>query len=469
MVLFVLALTIWRLAMLALNRTDLFVDEAQYWFWSTDLALGYFSKPPLIAWIIRLSTEIGGDASAFWIRAPGPILHAGAALAVGAIGRRLYGPAVGALSGAAWATLPAVTAATQIISTDTVMLPFFAAALWLWLRLADRPSARDAVALGLALGLAFLGKYAAAYFLPCAALAALWRAELRIARRDAGIAGAVFAGLAGVNLGWNMANEGVTFAHTADNVGVADRFPDFVALAEFVGGQFAVMGPILFAGFLLALVRAPRRANAVGWCFAVPILLIVAVQALRAGANLNWAAPAFVAATPMATAWLADRAARLFKVSLGLHLAVAIVFPLMAAAPQLFILPNGTEVFKRLTGQEDMAARLAEEARLHGAGAIMSDNRAILAALTHHLRGDGLSVYAPRPRGMPANHYEMAIPLPDQPRLRTLWATPDTPAAAPSGFKDMIPVGEWREAGGFFAGRPLRLYLLEPEDAHANP
>lgn len=48
-----LLIAAFRLVALAANATDLFMDEAQYWAWSRDLALGYFSKPPLIAWIIH--------------------------------------------------------------------------------------------------------------------------------------------------------------------------------------------------------------------------------------------------------------------------------------------------------------------------------------------------------------------------------------------------------------------------------
>lgn len=36
-------------------------DEAQYWTWSQDLAFGYYSKPPGIAWLIRLGTGLFGE------------------------------------------------------------------------------------------------------------------------------------------------------------------------------------------------------------------------------------------------------------------------------------------------------------------------------------------------------------------------------------------------------------------------
>ena len=68
------ALLVIRLLALYFAKTDLFFDEAQYWSWSRDLAFGYFSKPPLIAWLIRLATEICGDAE-WCVRAPSPILY----------------------------------------------------------------------------------------------------------------------------------------------------------------------------------------------------------------------------------------------------------------------------------------------------------------------------------------------------------------------------------------------------------
>ena len=49
--------TLWRVALLPFDSADLFVDDAQYWFWGQELAWGYYSKPPLIGWILRASTD----------------------------------------------------------------------------------------------------------------------------------------------------------------------------------------------------------------------------------------------------------------------------------------------------------------------------------------------------------------------------------------------------------------------------
>jgi len=53
-----------RLTANAFAVTDLVFDEAQYWSWSRELDLGYFSKPPLLAWLIRGTSELCGQGEA---------------------------------------------------------------------------------------------------------------------------------------------------------------------------------------------------------------------------------------------------------------------------------------------------------------------------------------------------------------------------------------------------------------------
>jgi hypothetical protein len=67
------ALLVLRLAAVFFAKIDLGADEAQYWSWSRDLAAGYFSKPPLIASLIRGTSEFCGQSEAC-IRAAWPIL-----------------------------------------------------------------------------------------------------------------------------------------------------------------------------------------------------------------------------------------------------------------------------------------------------------------------------------------------------------------------------------------------------------
>src|SRR5258707_5903783 len=129
----VAAITGLRLLWLAVQPADLFPDEAQYWVWSQQLALGYYSKPPLVAWLIAVTTGLFGD-SEFAVRLSAPLLHAGAAVFVYGIGARLYDQRVRCWSALTYASLPGVSVSAFIISTDAPLMLFLAATLYAFVR-----------------------------------------------------------------------------------------------------------------------------------------------------------------------------------------------------------------------------------------------------------------------------------------------------------------------------------------------
>ena len=164
-VLIVALITAARLFLLLFDQTDLFVDESQYWLWGQRFEFGYYSKPPLIAWVIGMVTTLVGSDSPFWVRAPGSVFHGATALILAALADRLHGPRVAVWTAATYATLPMVAVGSLLISTDTVMATFFAAALYYHTRLVETRALRFALLAGAMAGLAFLGKYAAVYFI----------------------------------------------------------------------------------------------------------------------------------------------------------------------------------------------------------------------------------------------------------------------------------------------------------------
>ena len=68
------ALLALRIAAIHFAKIDLVPDEAQYWTWSRELAFGYFSKPPMIAWVIRGISEVCGNSEAC-VRSASPLLY----------------------------------------------------------------------------------------------------------------------------------------------------------------------------------------------------------------------------------------------------------------------------------------------------------------------------------------------------------------------------------------------------------
>jgi 4-amino-4-deoxy-L-arabinose transferase-like glycosyltransferase len=466
----VAALTVWRVAGLALAQTDLYTDEAQYWFWSTAPALGYFSKPPLVAWTIRAFTELGGSESPFWVRLAAPLFHALAAAAVGALGAAAFGRRAGALSAIIYATMPAVSVGSIVISTDTLLLPFVALSLLAWLQTARTGSLAWALALGAAVGCGLYAKYAMLYMPLCMALGAAFTPALRLAWRRAAAAAAVALILAAPHLVWLAGAGFITAGHVAADAqaGAGPLRPD--KLAEFLGAQLGVFGPILLPAWLYACWRAFRDSNASAarglvWA-SLPILVLMSIQALRAGAEANWAAAAYAAATPLAATALLG-APRLLALTLALQAVVAVVIPLLPAAPEAAVAPNGRPVLSRLIGREAVAQRVGAVASSEGLRVIVSSNRGLLSDLLYTLRDQrragGVVVYAPAPDGAPSNHFEMTIPLPAGLDAPALLVTRSDPPEPYDGLEPALRLETIETpASGFMKGRDIHLWRMEP-------
>lgn len=446
-------LTALRLAALVFGRTDLFVDEAQYWLWGQNLDFGYYSKPPLIGWVIRAFTEVAGSAP--WaVRAPGPLFHAATALILGALGARIGGARAGFWAAALYVSAPFVTVGSALISTDTILAPAFAGALYFAWRTGEDRRAAHALAAGACAGAAFLAKYAAIYLIPGLALAALLAPGLRPGWRNAALMAAAFALVISPNVVWNLTHQLTTVEHTMDNVGWVRSGAGlkFGSMAAFFGAQFAVFGPVSFAALLWAVVRpgaGPRRWLAP---FAAIPVAVVTVQALLDKAYANWAVTGYFAGTVLVALILPPVWRR---VALGLNLIVALALPallLLAPWPEV----GGKPLLKRYLGRAELSTRILALARAEGVPVYATD-RDILADLFYTGRDSGVTIYAPRPGARARNYYEQTYPLPEGFAGRVLWVRH---AALDCGAGPVPPAGMLSPSGAW-AGKGITPYLVE--------
>ncbi len=450
--------TLWRVALLPFDRADLYVDDAQYWLWGQELAFGYYSKPPLIGWILRLSTSIGNDGM-FWIRLPLPLIHALTSIVLMLVGRRLFDARVGMLAGLIFVTAPAVAVASLLVSTDTPMLCCFALALLAQSHLIERRSALWALAMGTAIGAGLMSKYAMIYFPISAIVAAIALPGARIAWRDVAIAAVIACVIVAPNVWWNYANGFATLHHTADNSDFAEGsfFPG--KLAGFLAGQFAISGPVIFGAWLFGLSRARRGGPAAYLALmSLPTLAIVSVQALRAGAHTNWAAAAHVGVVVLAAAVLSDRR-RWLIASFAINLAVTVAVPVASIFAGSLRLGSDRLALERYVGQTELSNRVAAVAKEQGLDTLVADNRALLADFFYTLRDAGFAIYSAPPIGFPSDHYAQKHPLPPGPGEVLYITHAAAGLTCPATAVAPREVANWTPEAGFVTNT-VRVYRL---------
>ena len=398
----VLALTAGRLIVLIATPLSLHPDEAQYWTWSRGLDWGYFSKPPLVAWAIAATTALFGN-DPWAVRLSAPFAHAGAACALFALGRRMYGDAAGWWAGVSWLLIPGVWLSSLLITTDALLLPLWAAALFTGWRWVETRTLRWALLTGALVGLGALAKYAMLYFPICAALAAVWSPTVRRAIFSThGLAALGAAGLVlAPNLAWNAAHDFETVAHTAANADWRGDLLNFDQLGAFLGDQFAVAG-VLAAGLVWLIVEFARGLRPLDdrarflLAFVAPPLILIIVQALISRAHGNWAASAYPAAIVLIAGrfagtrfirWANGAHVALFALFLGLALAPAAAFraPLIGRG-----IENGLKRMRAWDETADLVSGRARAAAAAGApySAILVDHRHMYCELLYNLRDE---------------------------------------------------------------------------------
>jgi lipid A galacturonosyltransferase RgtD len=459
----ILAITVFRLVMLRYDTTDLFVDEAQYWMWSQHLAFGYYSKPPMIAWVIHLFTWLGGSQDIFWVRAASPLLHMATALLLIPAAMRLTGSRqTGAWAGISYATLPGVALSSIFMSTDTVLFPFLALTLLCYSYLIERRSVGFALLMGVAIGCGTLSKYAMLYFAATAILSAIFLPKARIALRDTALAAFSAALVIAPNIWWNAANGGATLKHTSANAdwhGLNFNIQDAV---EFLGAQFGVIGPVLFGAMIVVFYRLVRgKASTTEkhlFILSWPIVLAIVFQALMSHAYANWAATAYAAGVILAAFYLLQAVPRLLTTSLIINGITSIIFPFLAVYSQQITLPSGKPVLARYLGRSDLSWNIATAAGRAGTAIIVADNRDILADLFYTLRDEPFTIRARSNGDFPNNYYEQEYPLTSASGDETVLYVTEGNVSCHGTMVD--PVQDLTSTTGYLAGRKIKAYVL---------
>ena len=307
---------------------DLTGDEAHYWTWSQRLDVAYYSKGPLVAWIIRASTALLGDTMPA-VRLPALLLAVGTSLCTYWLVRKLFRSARLALGTVALAhTVPLFVAGSLIMTIDPPF--FFCWALTTCLATRAIFDARRGawIAVGLTAGVGLLAKYAMPlwYVGLFAFLIVDPRSRRWLRAPWPWLALAITLAFFAAPIAWNARHGWVTFRHVGRQTGVTEtQGSSLTNPLAMLATQAGIVGPILAVFLVFAIVdtlrrwrREPaddaspidvRRATMFLLCIGGGFFVVILVASFRANIEPNWPAPAFFTLVPLAAWWIGQRLA----------------------------------------------------------------------------------------------------------------------------------------------------------------
>jgi len=387
LVIFFFAVRVWLSA--TLNLTP---DEAYYWLWSRHLDWSYFDHPPMLAYGVRLMTDLFGT-SALTVRL---VAHLSVAASLGlliAAGRDLLGRTIHGLTAAlVLSTTPLLGVFGFLTTPDAPLILFWSLALYAWGRLAVTGRGPWWLLIGLAVGLGFLAKYTMVLLPVSLGLWVLVSARGRkwLLTPWPYLAGLVaLAGTLPVVI-WNARHDWISLAWQAGH-GLGGRVGlSLTKFLEYLGAQAGLMNPIWF-GLMLAgawvLGRRGRRERRdgpliVGLAVWPPLVLFAVTSLLGQRVQPNWPTPAYLAAA-LAVGPLAGRRwrRRAIQVGVGLGAVLALVLQVHLVQPYLPVPVQDDRGYEFHLGPQ-FGARVRNEIagrRLAGRVFLLSDKHQILA------------------------------------------------------------------------------------------
>ncbi len=337
---------------------DLSPDEAYYWDWSRHLDWGYYSKPPMVAWLIGASTGLLGHSS-LAVRLPALVFSIVDLLIVFQVAKRLYGERAGIWAAALSAAMPGGALLGFIMTIDAPLLLFWSLSLYCLLRALDHGEREKSgwwwIGCGVASGLGLLSKQTMAAFWALAGLGLLIYQDGRrwLKTPWPWLSGVICLFFLLPVVFWNWQNGWITLQHTAHHF-QGDSGSDGpwtpIHLLELILSQAAVASPLTLVLMFLPVrcLKKERRGKHDMMLASLGLggLALVSLLSLRQPINANWPAPFHVAALILAVGAAfrgSDGCSRSYRLlspaawtgfSLTLILYVAVILgPLLPADP----------------------------------------------------------------------------------------------------------------------------------------
>ncbi|MEI8573324.1 hypothetical protein U737_14605 [Methylomonas sp. LW13] len=417
-----LALMLLRGGFLLINGFDLIGDESYYWDWSRRPDWCYYSKPPMIAWLIGAFTWLLGDHT-FTVRLPALLLGTVFLGYFHATAKAFYGARGGALALLLVLATPINVLANFLMTIDAPLYCFWIITVYYLRRALFDNQAHAWLWAGLASAAALLSKQSA-LILPLMLLIflALDKQRRGLLKKEFLIYLSPIVIAAVPILWWNQQHDWVMFGHSRGHFGNHEPVSVLKHLQwarDFLLYQLLLVSPVLFVLVLISSAQAAfnfKRLAAeqrflllMGPALLLGVLLLSVLQKAQG----NWPMPFyFTGLILLAGNWLAGAWKKALKYGVALGLAMVLLTYLLPIVLQVFKLQNTAfDPTKRFNSWQELAInmhfeRLISLPNLDNTFVVALGHRYLASELAFYLP-DHPQVYRYEPSGVVTSQYEV--------------------------------------------------------------
>lgn len=396
-----------RIVSLYFSPLEVQGDEAQYWYWSTYFDWGYYSKPPLIAWIISILTLTFGN-SIFILKLPSLLAHFLTSFVLFNLSKAFNRNTEESL----WLSITyllffAVSLSSNIISTDPFLLLFWSSSLLFFKICLNKKSIKNIILTSIFVALGFYAKYAMIYFFLSSIVLISFTDNKKELVKSILIISFFVLILISPHLYWVYSTNWVTFIHTGDNFNWNASLYNFEQLINFIVSQFFISTPIILFIFIKQFAKTKKFIQSYSFeiAFSLPILVLITAQSFISRANANWSSVAFIGVTMIAVNILYKNYKKIFLLNTALGLVVLILISVFIINP-----PN-ISPFNKLMGMEDAAKEIQFLDESLNSDYIVFDDRMNIAKFLYYLPSKNKKLKYLSYGDHPGNHFEMLMPI----------------------------------------------------------
>src|SRR5208337_1939226 len=373
------AISIFRFFYILHGPLDLSPDEAQYWEWSRRLDLSYYSKGPMIAYLIYLGTHLFGD-TVFGVRVLAIIFSALSSIYIFKLVNLMYRndsleQSITTPQCSAWQrsaafqaafafqAVPLFAAFGVLFTIDSPFTFFWIVSLYIFYKAATEESKMQWmiwVLLGIAVGFGLLTKYTMVFFPVCALLLLLFSDKRSLLRRPMPyIAFMISILVFSPVIIWNAQHGWLTIRHTAGQAHVADGLTLSVkSFMEFFGSQIGIITPLFFCLIIYALFKLFFSDRSFKsrflFYFSIPVLSFFLLKALQGKVEANWAMFAYITGIIAAVRFSIKDRSKIRRVFFSTCIGLAFFLTAVSHYPSIVRLPQNLDPSARLRGWKEL-------------------------------------------------------------------------------------------------------------------